>query len=150
MRPVVLAALSLTLASSAYADEADCKRIEDPRSRFRCTDELATAVISRAKAAVRRQLREPDIAVFYNMQIKSGGMQVCGEFDLEREGVPTGLRRFAYDGQKAFVLLRNATDAAPSKSSSVADRLKTLGEAINAYDRTCSAYLPVPHGRWDR
>lgn len=130
--------LLIVAVSSAHANEAGCKSIEDARARFRCTDEYATSIISRAKVAVRKQLREPDLAVFYNMQIKQGGEHVCGEFDLERDGKPTGLRRFAFDGKQAHVLLRNTADGTATST-------KTLEDALDGYDQVCKFSLPVPH-----
>lgn len=128
------------MTGPAQGAETDCKSISDPAARFRCFDEYAVSIISRAKAAARRELYEPTIAVFYNMQIKANGQHVCGQLDLERNGISTGLRNFAYDGQRAYVLLRNAADGI-SHDKPAAERLEALEEAIGGYDRICGVTL---------
>jgi hypothetical protein len=133
---VVFIAIVLFAFSSPASAQQDCKAIADSLERLRCYDAGAVAtpavapsapgrlpvvaedpLIAKAKAAVRKQLREPESARFQDVKIKAGGSKkgVCGMVNAKNgTGGMTGTNFFVYDGQTASVLVTGGASQNPT------------------------------------
>lgn len=120
--------LMLMLAPSlCSAQTRDCKGIADSAERLRCYDEplgaaaappaqkptpsREDAFISKAKAVVLKQLRDPASARFSDVKLRAvGGKKgVCGSVNARNAaGGMSGPQFFVYDGQSANVLVLSA------------------------------------------
>ena len=124
MRLVMLAAvlsMSVVSATNAFAQQPDCKSIQDPKARLACFDGAARAPkaaakkagpkpvdeFGKAKTAMLRKLTDPDSAKwgeFFSVQGDDGPM-VCGMVNAKN-------RMGGYDGMTGFVYL-------PSRDESI-------------------------------
>lgn len=147
------------LSPAAHAQSVDeCRKITAAVERLDCYDKLPLSAISTppaakaqpkaaedpfivaARAAVRKQLRDPDSARFSDLKLKKakdGARGVCGEVNAKNStGGFTGPKLFVYDGKGARILI---SDAAQGNSTSFdRDMLGVmLGGTIKMYDQFC-------------
>jgi hypothetical protein len=146
--------LAGTLGTAYAQSPSPCTAITDDKSRLQCFDAAAKAaatqpskpaapaddpLVAKAKAAVKRQLRDPGSAQFQDVKTRvvTGKSGVCGNVNSKNAmGGMTGPIPFAYDGDHAFIL---AWDAGASNGTSL-DRdilAVTLGDRLKAYDTWC-------------
>ncbi len=96
MKKILLTMLACTcLSSNAYADDS--------------------ALLKRAKAAVKEQLNDADSAKFRNLKVRNGdkGKIVCGEVNAKnRFGGYVGFQHFIAIGNSAAVFDREGDEAA--------------------------------------
>jgi hypothetical protein len=119
--------LALSVALPAHADPSNCRAITDSLERLRCFDARedaamlqstkqdaqgdpeATIWIVWARNAVRKQLRDPESALFDGLRVvkdKSGKPGVCGTVNAKNAmGGMTGPKMFVFDGSQARILV---------------------------------------------
>ncbi len=157
-RLIVHAALLGFLTATAGTTQAQpvspCAAITDDKSRLQCFDAATKAtgtqpvkpaasvdnpLVAKAKAAVRRELRDPGSAQFQDVKIRvvGGKSGVCGDVNSKNAmGGMTGAIPFAFDGERASVM---AWDAGPSNGTTLdrEDLDVTLGDRLKAYGTWC-------------
>jgi hypothetical protein len=145
------------LSTSALAQSADCRSIADSLERLRCYDAQSAPpaaappqvvkpaapaedpFITKAKARVKQQLRDPDSARFQKIKIKTvaGKKGICGEVNAKNAmGGMTGFLDFAYDGEYAFIMSFNAGAGNPTSLSPDIWGL-SVGSRLTAHDTWC-------------
>lgn len=144
---ILIAAGNLALAQGS----SPCTAITDDKSRLQCYDAAAKSVlkkpvapkedpfIAEAKARVRKQLRDPNSAIFQNIKIKtvSGKRGICGDVNAKNAlGGMTGFIPFAYNGEHAYIMVFNAGAGNPTDAS--ADILSaTLHSTLETHQKWC-------------
>jgi hypothetical protein len=136
MRLVMLtAAVSMGVFSvtNAFAQQLDCKSIQDPQARLACFDKLTSqtkstskkaapkedAVITQAKAAVAKKLKDPTSPLFTELKrAKRPNLKgdlvdsVCGFVNAKNSyGGYSGAKPFYYDTRDDSVALVDGSSA---------------------------------------
>jgi hypothetical protein len=131
---IFTASIVLLSMNSTFGHAAECKSIADPVERLKCFDSAAPSstapitpsaakppaddpLIAAAKAAVRKQLRDPGSARFEDVKIKtvSGKRAVCGSINAKNgAGGMTGSNYFVFDGKIATVLVTGPASTNPT------------------------------------
>ena len=136
MRLVMLAAalsMGVVSATNAFAQQSDCKSIQDPQARLACFDKLATktkattkktaskedVVITQAKAAVAKKLKDPTSPLFTELKRANrpnlkGELvdSVCGFVNAKNSyGGYVGAKPFFYDTRDGSVALVDGSSA---------------------------------------
>jgi hypothetical protein len=97
-------------------------------------------MIAAAKAAVLKQLREPDSARFSNLKVRAaadGAKGVCGEVNARNAfGGMTGPKLIVYDGKIGRVMVSEDGPGNPTDFDRTLLGI-TLRETLQAYDRFC-------------
>lgn len=154
IRIAPIAAALWGIMAPAVAEQANCRAIADDAARLKCFDaQQPTAapaaqpkasptedpLLTRAKVAVRRQLRDPDSARFQDIKFKTvaGKKGLCGQLNAKNAASGmTGFIPFTYDGEVATILSFNAGPGNPTSMD--ADILGiTLGSRLKAHDTWC-------------
>jgi hypothetical protein len=154
--PVLLSAM---LAGTVVPIAAqDCKSIPDSLERLRCYDGTVPPaaaqnpsaplvkrtpsddpLVAKAKAAVRKQLREPGSAQFSDIKIKSSGDKkgVCGMVNAKNgTGGMTGTNFFVFDGEYASILVTGGASQNPTSFGP--DILSvTISRGLKNYEAFC-------------
>jgi hypothetical protein len=110
-----------------------------PPSATRSAPPPEDPLIAKAKAAVKRQLRDPDSGRFQNIKLKTvaGKKGLCGEVNAKNAmGGMTGFVPFAYDGQYAYILSFNAGTGNPTSLGADIWGV-TVGSRLEAHDKWC-------------
>lgn len=161
----IIAIAVLVFSAPAFGQTfEDCKKITAAIERLDCFDKLPTNAtsstqqlpiatpakpklvspaedpfITKAKARVKQQLRDPDSARFSDMKVKmvDGKKAVCGMVNAKNgSGGMTGTLPFAYDGEYASLMIFNVGQGNPTSFGS--DILGvTLGTRLEAYEKFC-------------
>jgi hypothetical protein len=160
IRPIFALMALVTTAGMNFDAQAPlekCRSIADSPERLRCYDAIKSEpaetsvqpaqpavpgedpLITKAKATVKSELRDPDSARFQDVKLRAvGGKQaVCGLVNATNaRGRMTGLQPFAYDGEHAYLIIYNP---GPANSSSLsADVLgESMGSRLKNYNRLC-------------
>jgi hypothetical protein len=168
MRRSVLALLMLAVAPAAAQTPLEkCKAITDTAERLKCYDAIQSTpattpaqpaqtpaasapqaksapasedpLVTKAKAGVRGQLRNPDSARFHSVRMRTvkGKPAVCGLVNARNAaGVMTPAQPFAFDGEQVYLIIYN-----PGPANITNQDASTLGSAmgarIRAYNRLC-------------
>lgn len=154
MRTLAFAVIAVTVcAGAAHAQE--CRTIADSLERLRCYDAREGAekpttkaapaedpLIAVAKAAVRKQLRDPGSARFDDLKVrtdKAGKKGVCGTVNSRNSmNGMTGPKIFVFNGTHARILVANE---GPENGTSL-DRILLgvmLGESLKWHDQFCKS-----------
>ncbi len=160
---IVLAAATGT--TQAQTPLQKCKSIADMVERLRCYDAIqsepagtsvqpappaGTAVqpappaaagedplITKAKAAVKGELKDPDSARFQDVKVRTtrGKQAVCGLVNAKNsKGGMTGPHPFAYDGEQTYLLVYGPAN---STKLSAYDLGASMGSRARNYYRLC-------------
>jgi hypothetical protein len=96
-------------------------------------------LIAQAKDSVISQLREPSSARFANVKVRTvrGKQAVCGFFNAKNAaGIMTGPQPFAFDGEKAHLIIYNPGPANNTKMDGYS-LATAMGERLRNYNRLC-------------
>lgn len=143
------------------AEAVNCRAIQDSLDRLRCHDSQTSTApatapapdkqpprpaaptedpfITRAKARLKQQLRDPDSARYQNIKIKTvaGKRGLCGDVNAKNAmGGMTGFNQFAYDGEYAYVFSSNPSAGNPTSFGADIWEV-TLGSRLKAQDIWC-------------
>ncbi len=160
IRPIF--ALMMLAATTGMTVEAQtslekCKSIADSPERLRCYDAIKSEpagtsvqpaqpavpgedpLITKAKATVKSELRDPDSARFQDVKVRAveGKQAVCGLVNAKNaRGGMTGLQPFAYDGEHAYLIIYNP---GPANSTSLSAGVlgDSMGSRLKKYNRLC-------------
>jgi hypothetical protein len=152
---VLIALAAATGTAQAQTLLQKCKSIADMVERLRCYDAIqsepaGTAVqpappaaagedplITKAKAAVKSELRDPDSARFQDVKVRTtrGKQAVCGLVNAKNSrGGMTGPHPFAYDGEQSYLLVYGPAN---STKLSASDLGASMGSRAKNYYRLC-------------
>jgi hypothetical protein len=139
------------------ADPSSCASIASDTDRLKCFDAVSQAakatvapadpkpledpLISGAKTAVRKQLRDSSSGKFTELRIasdNSGVKGVCGEINAKNAfGGYSGPQSFTYDGKFAKIIVADGGQGNPTSFGADIIGL-TLHGALEAHDRFCN------------
>jgi hypothetical protein len=162
MRPI-LALIVLAAIAGATAAQTPlqrCKVITEAMERLQCYDAIEESpaarpaapvpaarqaapgedpLITQAKESVTSQLRDPSSARFSNVKVRTvrGKQAVCGLFNAKNAaGIMTGPQPFAFDGEKAHLIIYNPGPANNTKMDGYS-LTTAMGERLRDYNRLC-------------
>ena len=145
------------LPSAAFTQETNCRAITDSLERLRCYDAQPAPkhpatplapkpaapsedpLIFKAKAAIKKHLREPDSARF-DLKVKTaadGKKGVCGTVNARNaNGGMTGPKLVVFDGQYAHILVSNEGPDNPTSFDRILLGVM-LGDSLKSHDKFC-------------
>lgn len=126
---------------AAPARSGQAEKLAPPSSASQPTSPAAAdePLIDRAKAAVISELRDPDGARFADLKVRTvaGKQAVCGTVNAKNaRGRMAGPQPFAYDGERAYLVIYNPGPANISNVE-VGSLISAMRGRVRSYSRLC-------------